>query len=58
MAYHNPPILDPPKRFFSGSLLGPLPSAKSHPPEKSKTGKLRLCSDFHEHVSDLHVLAA
>src|SRR5437899_253909 len=33
----HPPILDPPKRsFFSGTLLLPLPSAKSHPPENRK----------------------
>ena len=46
------------RSFFSGSLLLPLPSAKFHPPEKPKTGKLRLFSEFHKHISDLHVLVA
>jgi hypothetical protein len=30
-----------------------LPSAKFHPLGKPKTGKLRLFSEFHKHVSDL-----
>ena len=32
----------------------PLPSAKFHLPEKPKAGELRLFSDFHKHVSELH----
>jgi hypothetical protein len=37
--------------FREPSLL--LPSAKFHPLGKPKTGKLRLFSEFHKHVSDL-----
>jgi len=46
------------RSFFSGSLFLPLPTAKFHPSEKPKTGKLRLFSEFHKHVFDLHVLVA
>ena len=55
--YHTPQFLILRSAVFSpGAFFCFCQAPNSTPPEKPKTGKLRLFSDFHKHVSDPHAL--